>query len=107
MHIQSQNDVALLLFFSKSAKTEVKNVRLTKIVKQLLYLILAIQASNFYGDTLDIFCPKTKTLNSTVIFLIEKCDWFIERYRVSGIKRIKLKYGYQSFMLGLTMKKNG
>ena len=59
--MQFKNEVALLevSIFFKSAKTDVKTFRQTKIEKrQLLYLVLAAQASNFYYglyNALDIF----------------------------------------------------
>ena len=47
------------------------------------YLILAVQASNFYHgfyNVLDIFITKIKTLSSDKFSLtIEKCDLFLER----------------------------
>ena len=51
--MQFKNEVASLevSIFQKSAKMEVKIFRPTKIEKrQLIYFILAAQASNFYHD---------------------------------------------------------
>ena len=74
-HIQSKNKVTPLevSIFQKSAKTEVKNVWLTKIEKRpILYLILAVQASNFYHgcyNAMSIFSPNKDAKLVVSIFL--------------------------------------
>ena len=61
----------------KSAKTEESKIWPTKIDKRpLLYLILAVQSSNFYHgfyNALDISSPKTETLSQQCIL---KCNLF-------------------------------
>ena len=65
-HIQSKSEITSLevSIFQKSAKTEVKTFRLTKIEEQLLSnIILDAQASDVYHgfyNSLDIFSQKER-----------------------------------------------